>query len=111
MKLFKWVLTILLCVLFSFSLNASQKYTGVWEEGNDKYYLWSGVSWKNFEGKWKELSKKGYRLVDIETYTVKNARKYSGVWRAGKDGHYLWAGVSWKNFETKLRINIRKIAE
>ncbi|MBK9017609.1 MAG: hypothetical protein IPM82_28160 [Saprospiraceae bacterium] len=78
-----------------------RKYTGVWREGKDGYYLWVGQEWASFEAKWKELAKQNLRLIDIETYMDGNKRKYAGVWREGKDGHYLWAGVEWANFEAK----------
>lgn len=82
---------------------AQQKYIGVWQEGTDKYYLWSGVSWDNFNSKWKELSTQNLRLVDIDTYVENGKRKYSGVWRQGNDSHYLWAGVDWNNFNEKWK--------
>ncbi|WP_251359507.1 hypothetical protein [Kangiella sp. TOML190] len=90
-------------MLFKSDVIADQKYLGVWKEAKGGHYLWSGVGWKNFESKWKELGKKNLRLIDIDTYVEDGKRKYSGVWRAGSDGYYLWAGVSWKDFENKWK--------
>lgn len=101
MKAIRFFQLILLLCLSSWQLQSQDLYTGVWEEGTDDYFLWSGVEWSNFEAKWDELAKKNLRLVDIETYMDGSKRKYTGVWREGKDGHYLWAGVEWAAFETK----------
>lgn len=95
-------------LLISVNSKAAKHYTGVWESGKDGYYLWNGVSWKDFEKKWKELAKKDLRLVDIETYLDGGKRKYGGVWRSGKDGYYLWSGVSWKAFEKKWKELAKK---
>lgn len=77
------------------------KFTGVWRSGNDGHYIWVGASWGHFVAKWQELSAKGFRLMDIETYKENGVRKYHGVWRSGNDAHYLWAGVTWTNFRAK----------
>ena len=84
-------------------VRAEQRYWGVWEAGTDGYYLWSGVDWNSFEGKWKELARQNLRLIDVETYVEGGQRKYTGVWRSGSDGHYLWAGVDWNNFNGKWK--------
>ena len=90
-----------LCLTISLSLIAQQRYVGVWRQGNDGNYLWSGVEWANFNAKWAELAKQNLRLVDIETYVQNGKRLYSGVWRQGTDGYFLWAGVDWANFNAK----------
>jgi hypothetical protein len=97
------ILLLLLLFVLLTALQAQQLYTGVWRQGSDGYYLWSGVEWDNFNNKWKELGNQNLRLVDIETYTRGGKRLYSGVWREGKDGYYLWAGVEWDNFNNKWK--------
>ncbi len=60
--------------------------------------------WDNFNTKWQELSGKGLRLVDFETWLDGGGvRRYAGVWRTGTDAHYLWVGVDWPNFEAKWK--------
>ena len=78
-------------------------YSGVFRAGKDSHYLWAGASWSSFVAKWKELSKKNLRLIDIETYTVGGNRKWVGVFRAGKDSHYLWDSGDWENFVAKWK--------
>jgi hypothetical protein len=56
-------------------------FVGVWRQGAGAHYLWEGVSWDDFEGKWKELSNQNLRLIDLETWTDGGARKWGGVWR------------------------------
>ncbi len=97
----RFVATYALCFLFIFQTTAQQRYIGVWRQGNDGNYLWSGVDWNNFNAKWAELAKQNLRLVDIETYVENGKRLYSGVWRQGNDGYFLWAGVDWNNFNAK----------
>jgi Peptidase family M23/Polyglycine hydrolase-like, structural repeat len=83
-------------------------FAAVWRQGVDAHYLWEGVSWADFESKWKELSNQNLRLVDLETWTDGGARKWGGVWRQGTDAHYLWVGVNWHSFEAKWKELGRK---
>lgn len=103
-KMWATSLSFLLCMFFQPDLVQGQHlYSGVWEAGTDNYALWAGVEWSNFEAKWKELSGKGLRLTDVETYTQGGKRFYSGVFRAGNDGHAFLAGLTWKDFEAKWK--------
>ena len=90
-----------LCFFLNTQVFSQNRYIGVWRQGNDGNYLWSGVDWANFTAKWTELGKQNLRLVDIETYVENGKRLYIGVWRQGNDGHFLWAGVDWANFTAK----------
>ena len=80
---------------------AQDAFAGVWRAGNDGYYLWVGSTWTDFEAKWKELSAKNLRLVDLDVYRDGNQLKFNGVWRAGSDAHYLWVGQEWDGFRAK----------
>ena len=62
------------------------RYLGVFREGGGAQALWVGDDWDGFEAKWKELEKKGLRLIDLETYVVGSTRRYTGVFRAGSPG-------------------------
>jgi hypothetical protein len=83
--------------------SASVRYAGVFRAGNDGHALWVGDNWTGFEAKWKELSKQGLRLIDLETYVIGKTRRYSGVFRAGNGGHALWVGDNWAGFEAKWK--------
>jgi murein DD-endopeptidase MepM/ murein hydrolase activator NlpD len=81
----------------------STTFAGVFRQGSGAHYLWEGVSWADFEAKWKQLSAQNLRLVDLETWVDGGKRKWGGVWRAGSDAHYLWAGVDWSSFVAKWK--------
>lgn len=104
---------VLLLLLTVVSTNAQELYSGVWRKGNGSTYLWSGVSWADFNKKWDELGKKNMRLIDIETYESGGKRYFSGVWEGGKDGYALTpAGLDWAAFNkfwTDYSKNLRLI--
>ena len=77
------------------------RYLGVFRAGTDAHALWAGDDWDGFKAKWEELSGKGLRLIDLETYVVGNTRRYTGVFRAGTDAHALWVGDDWDGFKAK----------
>lgn len=81
--------------------SAAVRYAGVFRAGKDAHALWVGDSWTGFEKKWKALSKKGLRLIDLETYRIGTSRRYSGVFRAGTGRHALWVGADWAGFVKK----------
>ena len=88
-------------LLLAFSASAQDLYTGVWRSGTGGYYLWSGVTWADFNTKWSTLGGQGLRLINIKTYTVGGARKWSGVWAAGTDGYSLTPlHLTWSAFNT-----------
>jgi hypothetical protein len=95
----KSILSIILFGLLTQSIYAQKLYSGVWRAGTGGTYLWSGVSWANFNDKWSDLAKQNLRLTDIETYTVNGQRLFSGVWEPGSDGYALTpAGLDWAAF-------------
>src|SRR5690606_26736617 len=86
-------------IFICISASAQKYYTGVWRTGTKGYYLWSGVSWADFNKKWAELGKKSLRLINIKTYTVGGKRLFGGIWEEGTDGYVLTpAGLDWQAF-------------
>jgi len=73
---------------------------GVFRAGAGDYKLITG-EWTVFQTQWIALSKKGLRLIDLETHMEGANRLFTGVFRAGNDAHYLWVGVDYKNFVAK----------
>lgn len=99
MKLKVAYLLLLVTMLCSSTMNAQDFYSGVWRKGNGSTYLWSGVTWADFNKKWSELAKQNLRLIDIETYESGGKRYFSGVWEGGSDGYALTpAGLDWAAF-------------
>ncbi len=88
-------------LLLAMSVSAQDLYTGVWRSGTGGHYLWSGVSWADFNTKWSQLGGQNLRLINIKTYTVGGVRKWSGVWQGGSDAYSLTPlHLTWSAFNT-----------
>ena len=88
-------------LLLALSASAQNLYTGVWRSGTGGYFLWSGVSWTDFNTKWSELGTKNLRLINIKSYKVGGVRKWSGVWQGGTDGYALTPlHLTWSAFNS-----------
>jgi hypothetical protein len=85
----------------SFGNSTERFFLGVFGAGTDGHALIVG-EWKEFEAKWKELSKGGLRLVDLTPYKEGGKRMFLGVFRAGTDAHSLWV-AEWPSFERKWK--------
>jgi hypothetical protein len=62
------------------------------------------VGWRRLGGsanKWQELSGKGLRLIDLETWVDGKTRRYAGVFGHGKEAHALWVNDDWFGFDRK----------
>ena len=92
---------------------STQKWAGIFREGRQKYvFLQNSALLKNigfdmlnvFNKKYKELSNKGFRLIDLETYTnISGNRKWVGVFMEGNDKHALHRNLSKQEFHSKQR--------
>jgi hypothetical protein len=80
--------------------DGSLRFNGVFRPGTFGHYLFSGFTWSQLTAKWDELSKQGYRLVNVETYVEGGVRKYAVVFHEGSDGYYLW-NADWNSFTAK----------
>jgi hypothetical protein len=79
---------------------AERSFLGVFRAGQDAHYLIAGVERSKFDSEWTRLSKAGFRLIDLNTYTEGGKRLYTGAYRQGNDGHALLPGMSWADFST-----------
>jgi Bacterial tandem repeat domain 1 len=73
----------------------------VFVAGSGGHGPWANATWPSFEGKWKEWSGQGLRLVDVNALQVGGETRYSGVFLPGTDGHHLWANVTYERFRAK----------
>ncbi len=97
-----YILIICTCVLmFIGSLSAQARYNGVWHDGDGENKIWVNAPWQSFEDKRAELSKQGYRLVDIEIKKIGGERRYSGLWHRGSGGEKLWIDGDIGSFQTR----------
>ncbi len=89
-------------------------FAGIWSSGSDAYALTPlGLDWTAFNKFWDDYSKKGLRLINVETYTENGQLYFLGVFRAGNDAYALtplnldWAGFNqfWDQYSKKgLRL-------
>jgi hypothetical protein len=87
--------------VLTFGDSTERLFLGVFRAGTDGHALWMG-EWTDFQSKWKELTNKGLRLIDIAPYKDGNKRMFAGVFRAGTDGHALWVS-EWESFNQKWK--------
>ena len=62
-------------------------YSGVWQKNTDKR-KWSSrrdMTHDEFNKRWEDLRKKGYRLIDQEAYRIGNKNRYAGIWVENKE--------------------------
>ncbi len=91
----------------------TQKWAGVFREGRQKYvFLQNSALIKSigfdmlnvFNKKYKDLTSKGFRLIDLETYTnISGNRQWIGVFMEGKYEHAMHRNLSKQEFQTKQR--------
>ncbi len=86
----------------TYTVGGVRKWTGVWEGGTDGYALTPlHLTWSAFNTFWSDNSKKGLRLIQIETYVDNGTTYFMGVFRAGNDGYALTPlNLDWSAFNT-----------
>src|SRR5688572_1314577 len=85
-------------------------FTGIWSGGSDGYALTpAGLDWAAFNKFWDDNSKKGQRLVNVETYVEGGKLYFLGVFRAGGDGYALTPlNLDWAEFNKFWDDNSKK---
>jgi len=71
--------------------SGATQYVGAFRAGSSGHALLGLTGWKAFTAAWAEQTKKGLRLVAVDSLQVGSQRQYVGVFAAGKDGHALHA--------------------
>jgi CubicO group peptidase (beta-lactamase class C family) len=69
-------------------VDGNQRVAGVWQRNTD------GRGWESrrnltdtqFSDAWQDLSRRGYLLIDQESYTLGGARYYAGIWIQNREG-------------------------
>ncbi len=85
-------------------------FTGIWSSGSDAYALTPlGLDWTDFIKYWEDNSKKGLRLINVETYIDNGKLSFLGVFRAGNDNHTLTPiNLDWTAFNKFWDENSRR---
>ncbi|OJJ14900.1 hypothetical protein BKI52_40815 [marine bacterium AO1-C] len=73
-------------------IGSSARYSMILRKNTDNrgWNLYYNLTSSEFSQRWNEMSGKGYRLLDQESYTINGVQRYAGVWVQNKEG-YLWA--------------------
>jgi len=73
-------------------LGSSARYSMVLRKNSDnrKWALYRDLTSQGFSTRWQEFVDKGYRLLDMECYTINGALRYAGIWVENKEG-YAWS--------------------
>lgn len=87
--------------VLSFGDTTQRLFLGIFGAGTDDHAL-IRCEEKEFDAKWKELTKGGLRLVDVTPYKEGGKRMLLGVFRAGTDGHATWTS-EWESFDRKWK--------
>lgn len=81
------------------STSGKRYYIGVFRKGTGKYGLYKHKNWSAFTSKWNDLSKDGFRLLDVETYQSNGQTYYLSVYRGGTGAYALFQTSSWTKFK------------
>jgi len=64
----------------------ARQWSGVFVNGSGKHALFRNFETTDFGNKRDELTKQGYKLIDIEAYEDDGELYWAGVWTEGNDG-------------------------
>lgn len=92
---------LLFCVVLLPATAAERRYMGVWQRETGSNIITGPMSFSAFVEKGTELTKKGLRLIDVETFGTGNTRRYVGVWRGGSGGNLIFPPMTAAQFESK----------
>lgn len=77
-------------------------YLGVWQPGEGKYTVERSDNWSQFTQRWDQLSRAGYRLLDVERVYVGQNLVYHAVYGEGSGAYAMYANT-WSDFEAKWK--------
>ncbi|MEM9217985.1 MAG: serine hydrolase [Cyanobacteria bacterium P01_F01_bin.150] len=68
-------------------LNGKWRYAGIWVENVENLKWWSrrNMDGNEYASVFKEKSKQGYRLIDMEAYNTADGLRYSAIWYENVD--------------------------
>ncbi|HEX8633549.1 MAG TPA: hypothetical protein VF703_05295 [Pyrinomonadaceae bacterium] len=78
--------------------DSTQIHAGIFRANPADSSLVMGLEWNAFLKEWQSLEGKGFRMVDLETYTEGSKRLYAGVFRPGTDAKGAIVGQEWAPF-------------
>ncbi len=72
----------------AYAVGSSARYAMNWQRNTDNR-LWAEVrdmTSAQYSAKWQEYDSKGYRPVDVESYTINGTTYWAGIWIQNKEG-------------------------
>lgn len=66
----------------AYQVGNQMRYAGIWVENreNIQWSSWRNMKAKKYGQRFKEMSRKGFMLVDMEAYKTPNGTRYSAIW-------------------------------
>jgi len=66
----------------AYQVGNKMRYAGIWVENreNIQWSSWRNMKSKKYGQRFKEMSDKGYMLVDMEAYKTPNGTRYAAIW-------------------------------
>ena len=76
----------------AYSRSGGLRYSMVWRKNKDKraWAEYRGMTSAEYNKKWKDFKKRGYRPIDIESYRSGGKQLYAGIWVKNKEA-YAWS--------------------
>lgn len=90
-------------VLLSLPVFSQSVYSGVFQVTEAELVYGEGLSWEAFGIKNDSLSKKGFRLIDLETHNHNKNRSFWGIWTKSDQGTVIKSEFGWANFVKRKR--------
>ncbi len=82
--------------------NEVRYWDGIFKKSGTKSALYRNYTTDGFHDKWEEMNGKGYRLIDLETYTINNTRYWAGVFEPGTGTYNLYRNYKTNDFVAKV---------
>ncbi|MEL7512711.1 MAG: serine hydrolase, partial [Cyanobacteria bacterium J06554_3] len=83
------------------------KYAAVWVQNNEGlgWYTHRGLTSRQFSEKFDDYARRGFRLIDTESYRLNNQQRFAGIWVKNTSGRGWFAnrGMSANGFGNKWK--------
>jgi len=90
--------------IYSDAQGAKRFFSGVFHEGGDQNTISVGQERAVFHNKWLELSGKGQRLIDLETYRAAGGKNlYASIFAPGSGSYGIWPALEWDALAAKWK--------
>lgn len=108
MRKFQFSLVLSFLCLLSFNTQAQDDFSGVFQQTTSSFEYAKAIPWQAIQMKNKELQKKGYRLVDIETVYNEQQQNFWGIWEKKKSITQVDKIKSWRALIEKKKAMAQK---